>query len=145
DWGNGHITLIEIPTPQEVHDNIVVFWEPETTMQAGEQYNFKYRMHWGPHAPYELEEGRIADTGRGKALDGDEVVFVIDFTNGRAVPDAKAGPEADEVRAEPRPCTVPATRATLLDSPRPGRGRVTLGPVRGALGALRVRPRRERH
>src|SRR5690606_20690128 len=43
DWGNGHITLIEIPTPQEVHDNIVVFWEPETTMQAGEQYNFKYR------------------------------------------------------------------------------------------------------
>ena len=29
DWGEGAVKLIEIPTKEEVHDNIAVFWQPQ--------------------------------------------------------------------------------------------------------------------
>ena len=29
DWGEGVVQLVEIPTKEEVHDNIVAFWQPE--------------------------------------------------------------------------------------------------------------------
>ncbi len=29
DWGEGAVYLVEIPTKEEIHDNIVAFWRPD--------------------------------------------------------------------------------------------------------------------
>ena len=47
DWGAGHIRLIEIPTRQEIHDNIVAFWTPRNPLKAGESAEYRYTMYWG--------------------------------------------------------------------------------------------------
>lgn len=48
DSGEGAIHLIEIPTKEEIHDNIVSFWRPREPMRAKSERNFTYRIHWGP-------------------------------------------------------------------------------------------------
>ncbi len=47
DWGEGNVVLVEIPTKEEIHDNIVSFWRPKDTLKAKGEYNFTYRLHWG--------------------------------------------------------------------------------------------------
>lgn len=138
DWGSGHVTLIEIPTPQEVHDNIVAYWQPETPLLAGEQYKFKYRMHWGPTSPYQLEQGRVLDTSRGKALDGDDLVFVVDFANATDLPNVRTDPEAVEVRVETSAGTVTSASGALVESTGNYRAYLKLNPGRSDLAELRV-------
>src|SRR3546814_20607986 len=36
-WGRGAVQLIEIPTDDEIHDNIVAFWVPQEPAQAGDR------------------------------------------------------------------------------------------------------------
>ena len=48
DWGEGSVKLIEIPTKEEVHDNIASFWQPKTALQAKGEHTYTYRLHWGP-------------------------------------------------------------------------------------------------
>src|SRR3546814_1461687 len=45
-WGRGAVQLIEIPTDDEIHDNIVAFWVPQEPAQAGTSYDMRYRLHW---------------------------------------------------------------------------------------------------
>ncbi len=45
--GDGAVHLIEIPTKEEIHDNIVTFWRPKEPMRAKGEGNFTYRLHWG--------------------------------------------------------------------------------------------------
>ena len=47
DWGNGEVRLIEIPTQNEIHDNIVSLWRPKDPLRAKGEYTFTYRLHWG--------------------------------------------------------------------------------------------------
>jgi glucans biosynthesis protein len=47
DWGSGEVRLIEIPTQNEVHDNIVAFWRPKDPLRAKGEYAVTYRLHWG--------------------------------------------------------------------------------------------------
>ena len=51
DWGRGAVRLVEIPTPLEVNDNIVAFWNPATPVVPGQEALFAYRLHWGAEAP----------------------------------------------------------------------------------------------
>jgi glucans biosynthesis protein len=51
DWGRGSVQLIEIPTDDEIHDNIVAAWVPERPVQAGDALSFAYRMHWHGELP----------------------------------------------------------------------------------------------
>lgn len=44
DWGKGAVVLVEIPADAEIHDNIVVFWEPETSFIPGDSLQFHYRL-----------------------------------------------------------------------------------------------------
>lgn len=46
DWGAGKVMLMEIPTTNELADNIVAMWEPRRIPQAGERLEFSYRQHW---------------------------------------------------------------------------------------------------
>jgi glucans biosynthesis protein len=47
DWGRGAVQLVELPTAQEVHDNIVAAWVPEAPLQPGAELRVAYRLHWG--------------------------------------------------------------------------------------------------
>jgi glucans biosynthesis protein len=47
DWGEGDVRLIEIPTKEEVHDNIASFWRPKVPLKAKAEHTFTYRLHWG--------------------------------------------------------------------------------------------------
>ncbi|CAM3518473.1 glucan biosynthesis protein [Corallococcus soli] len=47
DWGKGSVRLVELPTREEIHDNIVAFWVPDAPLAAGAQLGFSYRLSWG--------------------------------------------------------------------------------------------------
>lgn len=51
-WGAGSVQLIEIPTDDEIHDNIVAFWVPREPVTAGQAFDFKYRLHWVADEPF---------------------------------------------------------------------------------------------
>jgi glucans biosynthesis protein len=91
DWGAGAVQLVEIPTDDEIHDNIVAYWQPQAPVKAGSSRSFDYRLYWQndePHPPTEI--GRVVSTriGRGgvpgkeKRDDRNAKKFVIDFTGG---------------------------------------------------------------
>ncbi|KQT64103.1 MULTISPECIES: glucan biosynthesis protein [unclassified Aureimonas] len=90
DWGQGMVELVEIPTDSEANDNIVAFWVPERRPEAGSQYEFRYRMHWGLQA--EDPNGLASVTATlggvgGNAADVEKSStrrFAINFTGGTA-------------------------------------------------------------
>jgi glucans biosynthesis protein len=46
DWGEGSVQLIEIPTDDEFHDNIVAMWVPKRAAKKGANFNLRYRLYW---------------------------------------------------------------------------------------------------
>ncbi len=78
DWSEGAVTLIEIPTKEEIHDNIVAFWRPKDPLKQKGEYSFTYRLHWGADEPGTPKLARALKTRIGAA--GDETrLFVLDF------------------------------------------------------------------
>jgi glucans biosynthesis protein len=85
DWGRGAVQLVEIPTDDEIHDNIVAMWVPAEPARAGAAYEFQYRTHWVAEAPYpgtlarcvatRLGNGGQAGTARPKGVRK----FVVEF------------------------------------------------------------------
>ncbi len=45
DWGEGMVELVEIPTPDELNENILAYWVPKQSLKAGESKTFSYRLH----------------------------------------------------------------------------------------------------
>jgi glucans biosynthesis protein len=90
DWGAGAVTLVEIPTSDEVHDNIVAFWKPEQPVKAGDTLSFDYRLYWQDAEPtYPADFARVVATRIGRAgipgsesWDPDFRKFTIDFEGG---------------------------------------------------------------
>lgn len=78
-WGDGALTLIEIPTSNEYNDNIVAFWQPSTPLEKGKAARFGYRMYWGLEAPMHPSVPKISDTRAGMVPDSKNRLFVIDF------------------------------------------------------------------
>ena len=65
DWGEGSVQLVEIPTDDEIHDNIVAMWVPKEPAEAGNQYRLKYRLHWLSDEPYPSDLARCVATRLG--------------------------------------------------------------------------------
>ncbi len=91
DWGEGAVQLVEIPTGDEVHDNIVAYWTPKRPVKAGDSVAFSYRLYWRndePHAPVNLARAVATRTGvdgiPGEAAhyDAHKRKFVIDWSGG---------------------------------------------------------------
>ena len=61
-WGRGTIQLVEIPTDDEIHDNIVAMWVPTEPARAGGAFAFDYRLHWVGEEPYPTPLARIVAT-----------------------------------------------------------------------------------
>lgn len=76
DWGTGEIRLIEIPTKEEVHDNVVAFWRPKDPLKGKGEYNYTYRLHWG-EGKYAGDLARFVKTMSGAA--GEGRLFVLDI------------------------------------------------------------------
>ncbi|WP_424932696.1 glucan biosynthesis protein [Amaricoccus macauensis] len=85
DWGQGVVQLVEIPTDDEIYDNIVAYWLPAELPEAGDARAFNYRMYWGEREPH---GGRLARTTAtrlgaggvpGQPRPADQIKVVIDF------------------------------------------------------------------
>ncbi len=102
DWGAGAVQLVEIPTDDEIHDNIVAFWVPQEPATAGSSYGYRYRLHWLAEEPYFPDGiGRTVATRTGRGGQPGRPrppglrKFVIEFAGGplEGLPEA-AEPEA---------------------------------------------------
>lgn len=65
DWGAGAVQLLELPTDDEIHDNIVAMWVPEKPAKAGDSFKFAYRLHWVADEPFSAKLGRVVATRLG--------------------------------------------------------------------------------
>jgi glucans biosynthesis protein len=90
-WGQGAVQLVEIPTTDEVHDNIVAYWVPKTPVKAGGELAFNYKLYWQndePNPPVNIARVVATYTGAGGAPgvlrteDTEKRKFVIDFVGG---------------------------------------------------------------
>ena len=90
DWGEGAVVLFEIPTKEEIHDNIAAFWRPKQPLAAKSEHNYTYRLHWGPDAAKTDALARFARSGVGAKSDTTKL-FVLDLAGERLKSlDAKA-------------------------------------------------------
>lgn len=78
DWGEGAVKLFEIPTKEEIHDNIAALWQPKQPLKAKSEHIFTYRLHWGPDAPKPKALARFTRTGIG-SRGGDSKLFVLEL------------------------------------------------------------------
>jgi len=81
DWGEGVIELVEIPTKDEVHDNIVAFWRPKQPLRAKSEHGFTYRLHWAADAPTTSALARFTASRSGAGGAGVRL-FVLDAAGG---------------------------------------------------------------
>jgi glucans biosynthesis protein len=90
NWGKGAVQLVEIPTDDETHDNIVAYWRPERDIHAGDSMSLDYRLYWqnsDPAYPKTIAKVVATRLGRG-GIPGqnpwprDTHKFVVDFTGG---------------------------------------------------------------
>jgi len=79
DWGEGEVRLLEIPTKEEVHDNIAALWHPKAALQAKGEYTYTYRLHWGPDSAKPSSLARFSRTAVGAKGD-DSRIFVLDVS-----------------------------------------------------------------
>jgi glucans biosynthesis protein len=103
DWGKGAVTLVEIPTGDEYHDNVVAFWRPEAPLRAGREHRFDYRMHWCDTHQWDADLAIVTATRIGAAPDPARRLVVIDLDGGRlaALPrDAKLMPDVWAARGD---------------------------------------------
>ncbi|MFJ4143739.1 glucan biosynthesis protein [Pseudomonas sp. NPDC089734] len=65
EWGEGAVQLVEIPTDDEIHDNIVAMWVPRAIAGPGSDYRLHYRLHWLADEPYPSGMARCVATRLG--------------------------------------------------------------------------------
>ena len=79
-WGRGTVRLVELHAPDEIYDNIVSFWVPDSLPPAGEPIEYSYKLHWfmdqiHPPAGYAVSTRH----GRNRAQEPGLERFVVDF------------------------------------------------------------------
>lgn len=104
--GPGSVQLVELPTEEEIHDNIVAFWRPAQHLEQGREHQLNYRLRWRDEAPTRFVGPWISDTRVGRAYHEDtpgRIHFVIDYLDQERfsepeLPVAKATASVGEVR-----------------------------------------------
>ncbi|MGN6570472.1 MAG: glucan biosynthesis protein [Pseudolabrys sp.] len=97
-WGEGAVQLVEIPTDDEIHDNIVAYWTPKQPVKVGDHFALDYKLYWQDDEPHPTNLARVVATrvGRGgvpgQPVPKDRWKFVIDFHGG---PLAEMAPRYD--------------------------------------------------
>jgi periplasmic glucans biosynthesis protein len=89
EWGEGAVQLVEIPTGDEIHDNIVAYWNPKEPCRAGSFHEMRYKLHWRLEEPYPAQLARTVATRLGLGgIPGQQrpkgtIKFAVDFAGGR--------------------------------------------------------------
>jgi len=86
-WGPGRVELLQLPTPDETHDNIAAYWVPAKLPAAGEPLDFAYELLWQGDVQQRPANGWAVQSRRGhgyfrndQAADlASQVQYVIDF------------------------------------------------------------------
>lgn len=82
-WGKGSIELVEIPSPEEIHDNIVAYWIPGQPLQPGRAASFSYTLYWYADDPDRPPGGRVEATRHDGGTGDLPHRLVIDFAGKR--------------------------------------------------------------
>ncbi|MGF1615931.1 MAG: glucan biosynthesis protein [Gammaproteobacteria bacterium] len=84
DWGAGSVELVQIPSTSERYDNVVAYWVPEQSTEAGQELELEYRLRFALDPEGRLLGGRTIATrigaGGTDVLDPTRRKFVIDFS-----------------------------------------------------------------
>lgn len=103
EWGRGQVQLVEIPTDDEIHDNIVAYWLSEKPVRKGDAISLDYRLTWAKDEPHPSDVGKVIATriGRG-GIPGQprpQGVFkiVVDFAGGPISNLAKQGEPVEAI------------------------------------------------
>ncbi|MEK7949365.1 glucan biosynthesis protein [Luteolibacter soli] len=124
DWGSGKVVLTEIPTHNEVADNIVAMWEPSHTPQPGERIEFTYKQHWTTAEDPADAGGRVVATRTGvHDWQPEQRTVAIEFAGGRLDKWEGDPPEA-VVTAQGEEGTKIKIQGTTVQSLPEGRWRV---------------------
>jgi glucans biosynthesis protein len=96
DWGPGSVSLIEIPTPSEIFDNIVCYWRPRGGLARGSETAFSYRLRWGADITYGNGLA-VLNTMIGAAFENDGIIVAIDFAPNDGVSGDGVSGELDQI------------------------------------------------
>ena len=70
--------LTEIPSDNDVNDNIIAFWRPKQALQAGQEQSFVYRQYWCWQPPDRPQLAAVGTTRCGRGP-GKRRRFEVDF------------------------------------------------------------------
>ena len=92
DWGPGAVVLKELPTGNELADNLVAFWQPAEPFMAGQRREFSYRQQWTVE-PNPAQAGAWVVSTRTGVHDWmpEQRLMIVEF----------AGPALDELEEAP--------------------------------------------
>ncbi len=65
-WGAGRVELVQLPTPDETHDNVVAYWVPDMTPKPGEPLELAYRILWQKDTEQRPPRLWVLQTRRGR-------------------------------------------------------------------------------
>ena len=95
-WGDGKVELIEIPSDEEIHDNIVAFWRPHDPYSKDQVYRFGYRISW-PDDVRSDDLATVRSTSSGLANGPDRksgaIIYAVEFV-GRTIAKLRDPPSA---------------------------------------------------
>ncbi|MDY0275399.1 MAG: glucan biosynthesis protein G [Desulfomicrobium sp.] len=83
EWGPGSLQLVQIPSPEEIHDNIVSFWSPESLPGIGQPVRFDYKIRWTPPQRVVSPKGQVIFTRQAKGKKSNSHMFVLEFQGGK--------------------------------------------------------------
>jgi glucans biosynthesis protein len=89
-WGEGWVELVELPTPDETHDNIVAYWTPARPYEPGQEVTISYRLRAATAIGQMHPGGKVVNTfqaparssGSNGPSDPTHRRFLIDFAGG---------------------------------------------------------------
>jgi glucans biosynthesis protein len=94
NWGEGYVELIEIPSEEEIHDNIVAYWTPSVPLERGTPFPVSYRLTWSDGAPIPPAASSVVRTAVGRLRKDNQYRFLVDF-EGPALAGIAETPTAD--------------------------------------------------
>ncbi|MEQ9506376.1 MAG: glucan biosynthesis protein G [Hyphomonas sp.] len=133
DWGEGYLTLVEIPTVNEYNDNIVAFWKPASPWQEGNAYSFSYTMSWGLAGSVLMDVATVSDTFAGLRPGSSQPMFIVDYED---IPAALL----EGAKAEVSASSGEVQNVTLRYNPETGKVRLSfdLDPQNADVAELRA-------
>ncbi|MEM7487657.1 MAG: glucan biosynthesis protein G [Pseudomonadota bacterium] len=87
EWGPGVVRLVEIPSDEEIYDNIVAYWRPREVMPAGSEHRLTYRMSWGGEPAERPDVTHVLNTHMGLNFQRDRQLAAIDYAPHPALDD----------------------------------------------------------